>query len=120
MVRNLRHILLLLIAFALIGGTTEQSMRAAGYDPVPMAMDNTMSCDMADMADAAATKPMAPCKGDIPDCVKAMCCASIAALPAQFPSRETAFRHHVIGYWPAASTLTGRQLQPEPLPPRTI
>ena len=120
MLRILRHLLFVLIAFAIVGGTTAQFAQAAER-AAPMTMVG-MPCDM--MMPAASVdhgKPMAPCKGVAPDCPKLMGCVVVAdvALPARLVSTE--FTPHVstVEYWSTLSRQTGLASTPELNPPRT-
>ncbi len=119
MLTIVRHLLFVLIAFALVGGTTSELAHAAQY-AAPMTMAG-MPCDM--MMPAAGTdhgKPMAPCKGMTPDCIKVMGCVTDVALPARLVSHEFAVQFTTVNYWTALSRLADRVSTPEPLPPRTI
>ena len=117
--RVLRQLLFVLIAFAMVGGTTTQLARSAQYT-APMTMAG-MPCDM--MMPAAGAdhgKPMAPCKGMTPDCIKQMGCVTDVALPARLMSHEFAARFTTVDYWSALSQLAALDRTPEPLPPRTF
>ena len=119
MVHRLRQILLVLIAFAFIGGTSSQLAHSAEY-AAPM-MTAGMPCDMmmshAGMPDE---KPLPPCKGMTPDCIKQMGCVTDAALPARTVNLDIAVHFSNVDYWSAWSTLADFVREPEPLPPRTI
>jgi hypothetical protein len=119
MLRVAHQLLLVLIAFAIVGGTTTQLAQSAQYAaPITMA---GMPCDM--MMPAAGGdhgKPMAPCKGMTPDCIKLMGCATAVALPARFQSNEFAMLFSTVNYWTMSSKLAALVRTPEPLPPRTI
>lgn len=119
MSRIFRHLLLLLVAFALVGGTASELARAAEYGPVAAMAD--MPCDMATPASASDgdATPMAPCKGMTADCIKQMGCVTVQALPAHFMVHESAVRYSAIGYWTTLSKLVSLDSEPEPLPPRT-
>lgn len=118
MVTRMRQLLLVLIAFAFVGGTSSQLARAAEY-AAPMAMAG-MPCDMmmspAGMHDE---KPMPPCKGMTPDCIKQMGCVTDAALPARAVNLDIAVHFSEVDYWSAWSRLADFIREPEPLPPRT-
>ena len=123
MLKAAHRFLIVLIAFAMVGGTTEQLARSAQYaEPVTMA---GMPCDM-EMPAAGAEHgtPLTlgngmPCKGMTPDCIKQMGCVTVTALPAQIGSNEIAVRFSAVDYWMAGSKLAGLVREPEPLPPRT-
>jgi hypothetical protein len=119
MLRVLRQLLLVLVAFAIIGGTTSEFAHSAQYGTV-MTMAG-MPCDM--MMPAADTdhgKSTMPCKGMTPDCMKLMGCVADASLPARFVSHEFVAHVSKVDYWSALSKLAGLAAAPEPLPPRTI
>jgi len=117
MLKAVRHILVLLIAFAIVGGTTSELARSVQYT-APMTMTG-MPCDMAMPASASGdTKPMPPCKGMTTDCIKL--CATVTALPAGFLTHETTVQYSAVDYWTVSSMLASLDHEPEPLPPRTI
>ncbi len=87
MLKGLRHILLLLVALALVSGTTTELARAA-QDVAPMTMDG-MPCTMAMPASASGeTTPMAPCKGMTPGCIKLVGCVTVVALHARYTMHD--------------------------------
>src|SRR5260370_21362058 len=89
MLRLAHHFLVVLIAFAIIGGPTGPVAQSAEL-MVPTAMAD-MPCDMAmPMADADHSAPMAPCKGLTPDCIKQMGCVVNVPLPARLVSAHLA------------------------------
>lgn len=118
MIHRLRQLLLVLIAFAFVGGTSSRLARSAEY-AAPMAMAG-MPCDMmmshAGMQD---DMPMPPCKGMTPDCIKQMGCVTDAAFPARTLSIDLAVHLSNVDYWSVSSTLADFVREPEPLPPRT-
>lgn len=118
MVLRLRQLLLVLIAFAFIGGTPSQVARSA-ESAVPMMMAG-MPCDMmTSHAGMREDKPMSPCKGMSSDC-KQMGCVADAALPARTVNLDIAVAFSDVDYWSAWSRLADFVREPEPLPPRTI
>jgi len=73
-VRRARQLLIVLIAFAFIGGTSSQLVRAAEH-AAPMMMAG-MPCDMMmSHAGMQHDNQMPPCKGTASDCLKQMGCA---------------------------------------------
>jgi hypothetical protein len=120
MVQRLRQLLLLLLAFAFIGGTSAQLARAAEY-AAPMDV-MSMPCDMTTMSHAGMPddQPMPPCKGLTPDCIKQMGCVTDAGLPARTISLDFAVHLSDVDYWSAWSSVDDFVREPEPLPPRTI
>lgn len=111
-----RHFLVVLVAFAIVGGMTSQLARSAEYGMVAIGMP----CDMmsAQAADDHA-KPMGPCKTMTVDCIKQIGCVADVALPARFACLEVVAHHTSVDYWAAWSNLAGFVREPEPLPPRT-
>ncbi|HVJ54928.1 MAG TPA: hypothetical protein VM689_20880 [Aliidongia sp.] len=118
MCRWLRNMLFLIVAGALIGGTTLELAHSASYGSVLVSAD--MPCDMAMAASASGdAKPMPPCKGMTPECIKLMGCVTVSALPGHFLIHEAVMQYSVIDYWTSVFELDGLDREPEPLPPRT-
>ena len=119
MVHVLRHILLALVALALVGGTTSDFARAAAYGPVMATME--VPCDMAMPMSASGddAKPMPPCKGLTADCIKQMGCVTVVGLPVPFTAREATVHYAAVAYWSPLAKLVSLDRQPEPQPPRT-
>lgn len=119
MVQRLRQLLLVLIAFALIGGPSSQFARSAEV-AAPLAVTG-MPCDMMmPHAGMNNNKPMPPCKGMTSDCIKQMGCVTDAALPVRTVNLDIAAHFSDVDYWSAWSRLADFVREPEPLPPRTI
>ena len=81
-----------------------------------------MPCDMTMPATGGDHgKPVAPCKGVTPDCLKMMGCVAVTdiALPAELVRPELATQVSEIEFWQALSKRTGLASTPEPNPPRT-
>lgn len=118
MLRVARRLLLVLIAFAIVGGTTAQlAWPARSVAPLTMV---GMSCDMMMPATGMKhDKPTMPYKGTTQDCMKQICCVADVSLPARFASHEFAARFTMVDYWSALSAQTGLAGTPEPIPPRT-
>ncbi len=113
-----RRFLLVLIVFALVGGTTSQLALAAANSAYMSVA--TIPCDMAMPGmDAGHDKPMAPCQGLTPDCIKQIGCVANSALPMQSVDFARAMQGRLVDYWPARSSLAGFVHAPEPLPPRS-
>lgn len=118
MLKGLRHILLLIVVFALVSATSTE-LACAAQCAAPMTMDG-MPCNMAMPPSVPGdTKPMAPCKGMTPDCIKLMGCVTISALPACFAMQGFAVQYGVVDYPMFSSKLAGLDHQPDPFPPRT-
>lgn len=121
MIKAVRHLLVVLIAFAIVSGSTTQLAQSAQY-AAPMMMAG-MPCDMSmPAAGPDHGKPMVPCKDVAPDCLKLMGCFAITdiAWPAQLASTEFTAHVSVVEYWSTLSRQTGLARTPEPNPPRTI
>lgn len=113
----LRQFLFVLIALAIVGGTTNQLARSAEY--AAATMTGEMPCDMAmSMVEGDHGSPMVPCKGLTPDCIKQMGCVADVALSARFAAGQTTVRFAAVAYWDVRSMSTGIVSPPEPLPPR--
>ncbi len=108
----LRQFLAVLIALAVVSGTTAQlahsTQHASGSMPCGVAMP---------MAGADGGSPMQPCKG-MADCTKRLCCVADIALPARFAATATAVSFDWVGYWDTRPMHAGVARTPEPLPPR--
>ena len=118
MLRFVHRLMVVLIAFAIVGGTSVQLAQSAQY-VAPVTITG-MPCDMMmSMADAGHDKPMLPCKGLTPDCIKQMGCLVAVALPVRPAGSEFAVPFSLVDYWAARSAMAGADLTPEPLPPRT-
>src|ERR1035437_6930499 len=112
-----RRVLAVLVAFALVGGTTAQFAQSAQY-VAPMTMAG-MPCDMTmPMADAERGEPMIPGKGMASDCIK-MCCMVVATLPARLASDEIVTHVSPVDYLPARAKLAGLGRRPGALSPPT-
>ncbi len=113
-----RRILLLLVAFAIIGGTTSEGGTFGGiWRPHGHGGHAVRHGDAASIA--GDTKPM-PCKGMTADCIKQMGCVTATALPAPFLTHASTVRYSAVDYWTPVIRLAGLIHEPEPLPPRTI
>jgi hypothetical protein len=118
MLRILRHILLVLVAIALVGGTAAESARAASHGP--MMLMNGVPCDMQMPAsDLDHSKSPMPCKGMMHDCINMAGCLTISALPAQFVLQASPAFHRVRAIWADVFERASLYHQPDPLPPRT-
>jgi len=127
MLKLLRHVLFLIVAAALLGGTVSGAAPVPAYAdmaagmPCSMAMSDSKSADTK-MADTkpANTKPGAPCQGMTKDCIDQMGCIAVTALPAHFLIHDSAVRYSSVDYRVSPARLDSLDLVPEPLPPRTI
>jgi hypothetical protein len=117
--RILRQLLLLLVAFAIVVGTTSELARAAAYSPIAAMADMPCDMDMPTSASGDDAAPVAPCKGMTADCIKQMGCVTAAALPVPFITHESIVQYGAIDYWASHSKLVSLHHEPEPLPPRT-
>lgn len=117
MIRRLRQLLLVLITFAVVGGTSSQLARSAEH-VAPMAMAGMPCAMMASHPAVRGEAPAPPCKSMTWDCIKQMGCVADAALPAPPARLDVAVRVSDVDYWTALSTLADFVREPEPLPPR--
>lgn len=114
----LRQALCVLIAVAVVGGTTAQLARAAQH-LAPVAVVG-MPCDMdMPMADTAQDPATMPCKGMTTDCIKQLGCVADVAMSARLAGIEPASLSEPVGYWSAGFDRASFVSTPEPLPPRT-
>lgn len=112
-----RHLVLLLVALALMGGAGFQRVQPAGM-AMPM-HTAAMNCDMQmSMAHGEAEMPTAPCKAAMSDCCKQIGVGD-AGLPVRLAVSSPASHAARVAYWPSASSRAGLAHSPEPLPPRT-
>ena len=120
MTRFLHHVFLVLIGFAIIGGTSVQLAHAAMMEP-QSAMAG-MPCDMAGMpmTDAGSGKPMVPCKGLTPDCIKQIGCVVDIAIVARLVAFDMRVWFAPLEYWQTRFILFGTDRTPDLMPPRTI
>ncbi len=117
MFRTFRQFLLVLIAFAFLGGTTQQAWSEQHATPAVVGMP----CDMMmSMAGDGHSKPATPCKTMTLDCLKHMSSGTVAGLPSRFLDSTIIVQMSSVDYWNPLSKLTGVIGAPEPLPPRTI
>jgi hypothetical protein len=128
-----RHILVLLVAVALVGETTSEVARSAQYGLIKIgdiaSSDMTMSSHPGDPSDMVMSssvssdidaEPMLPCKGMTPDCIKLMGCVTTTALPAHFVEYNFTCGYGTVDYWTYASEHVGIHHRPDPFPPRTV
>ena len=114
--RAFRHILLAVLAFAIVGGSAPSF--AVGIQSCANMTAVTMPCGMAMPASTSDdTKPMAPCNGVVHCCMCLM--YSVSALPAEFQAPESRVQYSLVDYWSFMPRLASLSHQPEPLPPRT-
>jgi hypothetical protein len=118
MLRVLRQLLFVLIAFAVVGGTTTQFARAA--DRVAPTTTADMPCDM--MMPAASVdhgKPMAPCKAMMTGCAEMLGCGLNASLQVRVAT-ATPVAWASVAYWSVPGSLEGLFVKPDLGPPITI
>jgi len=113
----LRRVLVVLIAFAIVGGTTFQLAHSAAYSAagVGTPCDLMMSTQTGD----GHVMPLPPCKTMTADCLKQLGCVADIALPARFASLQVLAHPTSVDYWSTWSNLAGLVRVPELLPPRT-
>lgn len=120
-------LLLVIVAFALVGATSIQLAQSARFAASEASAG--MPCDMMMQMDAAAGQtmadegqgtPMAPCKGMTPDCIKQMGCITDPGFPARLTVTDFSVPSILVSYWYSRSVMAGLHRIPEPMPPRTI
>ena len=128
MLKIAHHLLLVIIAFALVGGSSVQLAQSARF-AASTALGGMPCARMMPVADAAAGQtmaddglgaPMAPCRGMIPDCLKQMGCITDVGFPARLTVTEFSVPSIQVSYWHSRSSMAGLDRIPEPMPPRTI
>lgn len=119
MTRFFHHVFLILIGFAMVGGTAVQLARSAMMQPPSVMAD--MPCDMAEMpmADAGSATPIVPCKGLTPDCIKQMGCIVAIAIPVRLVAFDMNVSSAAILYLQTQAILFGTDRTPDLMPPRT-
>jgi hypothetical protein len=112
-----RHILILLIVIASLGGAVQAqpSLQSADGAGEMAAMD--MVCDQ--MTGMDAVRDM-PCKGITPECVKQMGCVTIPALAERFAANIVSVSYTRVVYALQTSDAEGLSHKPDLLPPRAI
>ncbi len=110
----IRHVLIVLLAIALIGGgKAPLAHTAPQLGPI---VASAVPCDMVMPSmpmDKSLTHPVEP------DRVKHLCCVTAVALTAQVMDTAPAAPAGVVTYWPATIGGTGLTRQPEFIPLRT-
>lgn len=127
MLKIAHRLLLVIVAFALVGATSiqlAQSARFAASDAsAGMPCDMMMQMDAVagqTMADEGQGTPMAPCKGMTPDCIKQMGCITDVGFPARLTVAGFSVTSIQVSYWHSRPAMMGLANTPEPMPPRTI
>lgn len=113
----MRRFLVVLVAFAVIGGTTSKLAWSAEYGPAAVGTP----CDVMILAQAddVHSAPLASCKMIQVNCLKQLGCVADTAFPARFASLDVVAHHTSVNFWATWSNLAGVVREPEPLPPRT-
>jgi hypothetical protein len=91
-----------------LGLTKTNAVAKAGPECPRMAMQHP---------DRGVPKPL-PCKGIMPDCVKQMGCLGSPALPGRSGAVYVPASYDVVAYWLPCPVLSGRDIEPDLLPPR--
>ncbi len=116
MLQALHRILLVLIAIAMIGGTTSKLARSAEYNAA--VVETPCNVMMSAQASDDRAMPMPPCKTMTVDCLKNFDCVTDIALRARLAAFEVLAHPTSVDYWSAWSDLAGLVRVPEPIPPR--
>ncbi len=117
MLMIIRRFLVVLVAFALVGGTAIQLSHSAEYSMAAVGMP----CDMTMAAETGGgqAKPVAPCKTMTVDCLTQLGCVADIASRERFACLGVVAHHTSIDYWAAWSNPAGQVREPEPIPPKT-
>ncbi|HEX2942215.1 MAG TPA: hypothetical protein VHO91_14295 [Rhodopila sp.] len=122
MLRFLHRLLLVVTAFAFLGGATLQAMPVADAQVqtsgASMAMAAGMPCEHMDTMKGAGA-PLQPCKGMTPDCIKQMGCIGFPDLP-QAGVLATPVAYVVMDYRQLRQTSVGLFRKPDLDPPIAI
>jgi hypothetical protein len=118
MVKLLRQLLVVLLAFAVTGAAPSRHAHASASE-ASMAIVAMGCCPAAAQPQAAIRCPE-PASGMKTDCTDHACCVEGAVLPDRFAAGRPVVHNDVVAYWPAGLRLAGIASTPEPLPPRTI
>ncbi|WEK02166.1 MAG: hypothetical protein P0Y59_10955 [Candidatus Sphingomonas phytovorans] len=121
----LRHLLCLGLLFGLAGNGV------AVAAPCILMAQGQPTAAMPDMPDCQMTQPCADCgaKGDAshksgagkaPGCMAMTACAAMLAMKEPASTAAVGHQATALAFWPAASTLAGRNVAPEPEPPTLL
>jgi hypothetical protein len=100
-----------ILAFAFLVGLTMQAVLPARAAAMPKPMS------AAGMPGHSDERPLAPCKPATPLCVDHVGCVTVIAVPSSPAAMGVPIRWRAIRYELAASSLTGRSVEPELSPP---
>jgi hypothetical protein len=122
MLRFLHRLLLVVTAFAFLGGATLQAMPVADAQiqtsGAGMAMAAGMPCEHMDTMKRAGA-PLLPCKGMTADCIKQMGCIGFPDLP-QASILATPVAYAAVDYGQFRQTSVGLSRKPDLDPPIAI
>jgi hypothetical protein len=116
-----RRFIVLLSVLAFVSGMTTQaipSAEALGLTKASAVAKAEPECPRMAMQhpDRGAPNPL-PCKGIMPDCVKQMGCLGSPALPGRPDAAYDPVSYTVVAYWLPCPVLSGRNVEPDLLPP---
>jgi hypothetical protein len=126
MLKITHRLLLVIVAFALVGGTSVQldqsarfaaSMASAG-SPCDMMTSMADATTGQTMADDGQGDPMAPCKGLTPECIKQMGCITNPGFPTRLTITGFMVRSIQVSYSFFRSAMAGLDRIPEVRPKR--
>jgi hypothetical protein len=117
----LRRFVVLLSVLAFVSGMTTQAIPSAaalGLTNANAVVEAAPECPRMKMEhpDRGVPKPL-PCKGIMPDCVKQMGCLGSPALPERPDAVYVPVSYNVVTYWLPCPVLSGRDVEPDLLPP---
>jgi hypothetical protein len=120
MLRFLHRFLLIVTAFAFLGGATLQAMPAADTQVqtsgADMAMAAGMPCEHMEAVKGAGV-PLLPCKGMTADCIKQMGCIGFPDLPQGSALAAPVTYYAAVDYRYFQQTSDGLSLKPDLFPP---
>lgn len=114
MLKLLRHLLCLGILFGLAGnGVALAAPCILMTHSQPAAMADMPDCDMAQSSPTHHENG----KDKAPGCLAMAACTAVLAMKEPAAPAAVALRSPAADFWPASTTLTGRDVAPEPEPP---
>lgn len=117
----LRRFIVLMSVLAFVSGMTVQaipSAEALGLTKANAVAKAEPECPRMAMghSDRGVPRPL-PCKGIMADCVKQMGCLGSPNLPERSDALYVPVSYITVTYWQPCSVLSGRDVEPDLLPP---
>jgi hypothetical protein len=120
--RLIRHLIVLVAVFSLLGGVLAQgspAARACVCANLTMQSDST-SCSQVTVTavgDIDATQHQMPCKSAFGNCMRQTCCVEFTALQAKPEPQRSAIYYTSVAYWISALRAHGVSPPPTIFPP---